>query len=248
MDQAKSKTAEIEALEKIAREYTNPDPGRLVEKKSLAMITAKSLPWVEGPDVLEMGVGDDEWTTGIIQRFGKTHIIDASKTLLDIAKDKYGDTVTTYESLFEDFVPEKKFDTIVASFVLEHVEDPVFVLKNAMNWLKDNGKLIAIVPHADSLHRRLAVAMGMQQKTSDLGDTDRRMGHRRVYDIPSFEHDLTAAGYNIEEKKGFIIKLLPQSLMTGFSDQLLQGFMQLSEHMPIDYASTIAFVCRKRRK
>jgi ubiquinone/menaquinone biosynthesis C-methylase UbiE len=247
MSQIHSNIDEINALEKIAAEYVKPDPGRMVEKKSLAMITNKVLPWIKGPDVLEMGVGDDEWTSGIIEKTGHTHIVDAAKTLLEIPKKKYGGSVTTYESLFEDFAPDKKFDTIIASFVLEHVEDPILVLKKSLDWLKDSGKLIAIVPHANSLHRRLAVAMGLQQKTSDLGDTDRRMGHRRVYDIASFEHDIKSAGYDIELEKGFIIKLVPQSLMTNFSDELLNGFMALSEQMPIEYASTIAFVCKKKK-
>jgi ubiquinone/menaquinone biosynthesis C-methylase UbiE len=238
---------EIELLEKIAAEYTNPDPGRLVEKKSLAMIAAKIFPLIEGPNVLEMGVGDDEWTPGIIEKTGQSHIVDASKTLLEIVKNKYGNAVTTYESLFEYFVPDKKFDTIIASFVLEHVEDPVQVLKNTLTWLTDNGKVIAIVLHANSLHRRLAVAMGLQQKTSDLGDTDRRMGHRRVYDTDALEKDITDAGFEIVLKKGMMTKLLPQSLMTSFSNELLSGMMELSEQMPIEYASTIAFVCKKRK-
>jgi hypothetical protein len=87
--------------------------------------------------------------------------------------------------------------------------------------------------------------MGIQQKTSDLGETDHRMGHRRVYDIAGFEHDLQAAGYEIEYKRGFFMKLVPQSLMANFSDELLNGLMEMSDTMPMEYASSIALVCRK---
>lgn len=248
MAQKLSTTEEIESLEKIALQYTEPDAGRNVDKKTIAMTADKIMKWIEGPNVLEMGVGDDEWTSRIVAKIGHTHIVDASKILLEIPKKKYGSSVTTYDSLFEVFAPDKKFDTIVASFVLEHVEDPVAILKNTLNWLADNGRVIAIVPHANSLHRRLAVTMGLQEKSSDLGPTDQRMGHRRVYDMASFEHDLTSAGYEIEYQRGFFMKLIPQSLMANFSDELLKGLMDLSDTMPMEYASSIAYVCRKAKK
>lgn len=248
MSQKNSNIEEINALEKIAAEYVQPDPGRLVDKKNIAMIADRVMSWIKGPEVLEMGFGDDEWTSRIVRKFGHSNIIDAAKILLEIPKEKYGDAVTTYHSLFETFVPDKKFDTVIASFVLEHVEDPVSVLKDTLGWLNDDGKLIAIVPHADSLHRRLAVTMGLQEKTSDLGGTDIRMGHRRVYDLASFEDDIKAAGYNIEMKKGFLIKLIPQSLMANFSDEMLKGLMELGDQIPIEYTASIGFVCIKAQE
>lgn len=235
---------EINALERIADEYLVPDPGRIVDKKLVSMIVDEVIPWISGPEVLEMGFGDDEWTSKIINKIGNTSIVDASATLLNTCKDKYKDKVHTFESLFESFSPEKQFDTIIASYILEHVEDPVRILKNASQWLKPNGKLIAIVPHAGSLHRRLAVSMGLHENATDLGETDRRMGHRRVYTVEAFSRDICEAGYHIEQKKGFFIKLLPQSMMTEISDEMLRGFMKLSLELPLDYAASIAFICK----
>jgi 2-polyprenyl-3-methyl-5-hydroxy-6-metoxy-1,4-benzoquinol methylase len=39
--------------------------------------------------------------------------------------------------------------------ILEHVDDPVQVLKIAKKFLKEDGVLIADVPNAHSLHREL---------------------------------------------------------------------------------------------
>ncbi len=247
MNQKLSNTEEIESLEKIALQYTEPDKGRDMDKKTLEMTAEKVMKWING-EVLEMGVGDDAWTSRIVAKLGHTNIVDASKTLLDITKNKYGNAVTIYDSLFETFVPDKKFDTIVASFVLEHVEDPVAVLKNSIDWLADDGRIIAIVPHANSLHRRVAVIMGLCEKTSDLGPTDARMGHRRVYDISGFENDLQAAGYEIEYKRGFFLKMVPQSMMANLSTEVIEGIMALSDEMPMEYASSIMLVCKKLKK
>jgi len=232
-------------LQKISDEYIKPDPGRIVDKKLLSLIVSEIIPLISGSNVLEMGFGDDQWTSKIIEKVEHTHIVDASSILLETCKEKYKDAVTCYESFFEEFTPEKKFDTIIASYILEHVEDPVLVLSKAIEWLKDDGTLIAIVPHAGSLHRRLAVEMGIQKEVSDLGDTDFQMGHRRVYSLTAFENDITKAGYNIVDKIGLNIKLLPQGMMTQFSDEMLVGLMKLSKNLPIEYSSAIAFICKK---
>src|SRR5215471_17168418 len=94
--------SEVTALERIAREYREPDAGRLVDQKTLAWTADRLLPWISGPDVLELGFGDDQWTTKIIDEFGHSHVVDASASLLETAKDKYGSRITVYSSLFEE--------------------------------------------------------------------------------------------------------------------------------------------------
>jgi SAM-dependent methyltransferase len=233
-------------LERIAKEYTQPDPGRLVDRQFLEWTVDRMLPWIKGPEVLELGFGDDQWTSRILARFGRTNIVDASQTLLQRAKDKYGERITTYQALFEEFSPPKAFTSIVASYVLEHVADPVQILTRATQWLAPQGHVLIVVPHADSLHRRLAVSMGLQSKTSDLGPTDRQMGHRRVYTIAHMESDIKAAGLRVVSKRGHLLKPLPQGMLTGFSAKMLEGFMKLGDEMPMEYSSSIAFDCALR--
>jgi SAM-dependent methyltransferase len=237
------KLAEAATLERIADEYKRPDPGRLVDRQFLAWTVDRLLDWVKGPEVLELGFGDDQWTDKIIGRFGHSHVVDASERLLVQAQAKYGELLTTYSSLFEDFCPTKRFDTIVASYVLEHVEEPVQILSRAAGWLAPGGRVLVVVPHADSIHRRLAVAMGLQSRTDALGPTDRQMGHRRVYTIAAMERDIRAAGLQICHRRGLLLKPLPQGMLAGFTGAMLEGFMKLGDEAPMEYAASIAFDC-----
>ncbi len=230
-------------LEKIAGEYIDTDPGRIIDRKILAMVVGQIMPWIKGPDVLEMGFGDDAWTTSVIKKFGKSSIVDASEILLNQAKNKYGKKITTFNNLFEDFKPAVKFDSVIASFILEHVDNPVNIMKKARAWIKPGGQMIVIVPNANSYHRRVAVKMNLHKKISDIGSTDKQMGHRRVYTVSSMEKDITAAGLKVKKKNGFFLKFLPQGMMTGFSDDLLLGFMKLGEEAPMEECATIAFNC-----
>lgn len=41
------------------------------------------------------------------------------------------------------------------------------------NWLKKDGEIIVIVPNKESIHRRLALNMGLIQKLDSLSERDK---------------------------------------------------------------------------
>lgn len=237
-------TQEMKMLDVLASEYLVPDAGRVIDRKILAMIVDRTMPWLAGPEILELGYGDDAWTASIVRLFGHTSVVDASGKLLAAAQRKHGPAVVTHQALFEEFVPPRCFNTIVASFILEHVVEPVTILRRAAGWLERDGRIIVIVPNAGSLHRQVALQMGLLQHLDELGETDRMIGHRRVYTVATLEQDIARAGLAVVERRGYFAKFLPQGMMTGFSDDLLQGFMRLGETLPLQNACSLAYLCR----
>jgi len=236
------KNIEKQKLENIANKHLSP-----TEEDRVDVFVAKSqmeflLPYVLGDKVLELGYGFGYWTNKVIEIYKHTYIIDASKKLLDEAKNLYGDKVTCYESFFEDFDSPIKFNTIIASYILEHVEDTVLVLKKAKEWLAPNGRIIIVVPNAESLHRQLAVLMNLQESIYTLGKRDYEVGHVRVYDSQMLNNDILEAGYRIIYETGFFLKPLPFSMMTDYSDKLLQAMVEISPKLPINLMANLAFV------
>lgn len=233
-----------ELLEEIAAFHINPPEHHVVDAKVQKYDLGKLIDHVDGPRVLEMGYGDGQWTKAILEKFGRSSLVDASTVMIDQVNKLYADQVTTYNEFFEDFiVPDtEKFDTVVASHILEHVLDSVGVLKQVKSWLKPDGRAIIVVPNAQSFHRELAVKMGIQETIYDFSNTDREVGHVRVYDIESLRKDAEDAGFNIVFERGLFLKTLPNFMMTEFGDDLLKALVDISDDLPTQLMANLAII------
>jgi 2-polyprenyl-3-methyl-5-hydroxy-6-metoxy-1,4-benzoquinol methylase len=233
-----------ENLDLYAKEYLEPDTARNTDQKILGMVVRRVISRLEGPDVLEMGYGDGAWSAAVMQRFGRTHLVDAFPELAATARMLHADKITVYTSYFEEFEAPKQFDSIICTCVLEHVVDPVAVLRRAREWTKPKGLVFVAVPNATSIHRRLGVAMKIQKDIYELGDADISVGHRRVYDAETLEHHLRQAGLVIEMRLPMFFKPLPNSLLAYLNDAQLEGLMEVGDEMPEDQRGILAYFCR----
>lgn len=193
--------------------------------------------------VLEMGYGDGLFSAALHQRKIQFALIEGAETLVQEAQSRYPD-VSVYHDLFESFTPIEKYDIVLATHVLEHVDDPIALLKHIRTWLNPGGKIIVIVPNKESIHRRLAVRMGLQAKLDTLGQRDLLVGHQRVYSLSTLQSDLESAGFRVEDKTGFFLKTLPNSMMKEYSPELIKALNEISEEMPAEWLANIGILAR----
>ena len=232
-------------LEEIAENYLKPDATFIVDERMFNISAEKIVPVIKGPRVLEMGFGAGTYTSRIINRFGHSHLVDLSQKLLSKAQGLYADKVTTYFSSFEEFSPTVLFNTIIATNVLEHVDDPVKVLINMKTWMESDGEIFIKVPNANSFHRIYGVCMGMLNKITDLNETDIRIGHKRVYNMETLEKDIVEAGLRVVEKMPTFAKFLSNAQMIDFSEIQLTGLFKMAENIPIEYGCELLYKCVK---
>lgn len=235
-----------EQLELYADKHLSPDlVVDRIDAYCANLDVKKVLSFVKGNLVLEMGAGSGYYTEECIKTFGHSYIVDASSKLLIEAKNKYLNSVTCFESYFEEFTPPDnlKFNAILATHVFEHFEDTVLVLKKAINWLAPHGRIIITVPNAESIHRKLAVKMGLQKSIYDLSARDKEVGHVRVYDLDKLkEHVSQAGGYKIVLESGLFLKTVHLGLMKDYSDDLLKALFDISEEIPSRLLANILLV------
>ena len=158
-------------IEEISKIYSSRRMTGAVQKYNLESLRA-AVPYLIGDTVLEMGCGDGTWTYTLLNYFKKVEVVDASKQLLDNISKLPGESIKCHCSLFEEFTPTHKFDTIIAAHILEHVDNPIKTLYDATRWLTKDGRIIIVVPNAKSIHRQVGVLMRILNNTTQLSDSD----------------------------------------------------------------------------
>jgi 2-polyprenyl-3-methyl-5-hydroxy-6-metoxy-1,4-benzoquinol methylase len=192
---------------------------------------------------LQLGCGHGDQTTEIYQYYKDITVVDAAPQFLERVKALALPNVKVVESLFEEYETQEKFHMIMISHVLEHLIDPVAVLKRVKEFLAPGGKIFVVVPNGAAPSRQIAVQMGVLSHMADLSQADIKHGHRRVYFLDTLEKDVRLAGLTIEQRGGVFFKPLAnfqlEELMGGplLSQEFMEGCYRLGFHYPTLCAS-----------
>jgi 2-polyprenyl-3-methyl-5-hydroxy-6-metoxy-1,4-benzoquinol methylase len=199
--------------------------------------------WIRGPQVLELGPAEGHMTDALVIDGFDVTVVEGSQRFCDEIGARHP-SVKVVHSIFEDFVSEPIFDTVVLGHVLEHVDDPVDILRRLGGWLAPGGRVFAAVPNARSLHRQAAVIMGLLGREDELNETDHSIGHRRVFNPESFRGVFTEAGLRIEYFGGYWLKPLSNGqIEANWTSEMIDAFVQLGERYP-DIAAEMYVVAR----
>lgn len=187
---------------------------------------------LQGSSILEMGPAEGMMTERLSATGHDLTIVEGSELFCQSLKSRFP-KANVHHALFEEFTPSRTFDNIVLGHVLEHVEDPVDVLRRAGSWLKEGGQILAAVPNAKSLHRQAAVLMGLLPVENGLNEMDQYHGHRRVFDPASFQDCFIQAGLRVSLLGGYWLKPLSNGqLKQSWTPEMLEAFMALGEKYP----------------
>lgn len=196
---------------------------------------------LRGASVLEMGPAEGVMTELLVASGLDVTVVEGSALFCDSLRLRFP-TLHVHHALFEQFEPARRFDTIVLGHVLEHVQNPVGILRSVERWLNPGGCIFAAVPNARSLHRQAAVIMGLLPAENALNATDIHHGHRRVFDPESFRGVFLQAGLRIEVFGGYWLKPVSNAQIEAhWSAKMTEAFMQLGERYP-DIAGEIYVV------
>jgi len=199
-------------------------------------------PHLCGPIGLELGPAEGQMTHFLKNDFESLTVVDGASSLLERIPN-YPNLIKVH-SLFEDFFPQQKFDTIIMEHILEHVDQPVELLQRIQKWLAPNGRILLGVPNGQSIHRLAATKMGLLKQPCELNLRDLAQGHRRVYTRETFRCDIEAAGLKILELGGVFFKPLSnQQIQDNWTEDMIRGFYELGKDFP-EFTADIYAVCQ----
>ena len=92
--------------------------------------------------LLELGIGHGYTVNKFYDIVDSYKIIEGSREVINFFKKRYSfENLDIVKCFFENFDTNEKFDNIVMGFILEHVDDPGFIVAKYKKFLSKNGKL-----------------------------------------------------------------------------------------------------------
>lgn len=197
-------------------------------------------------NVLEMGCIDGYMTEWLSNKYENITVIDGSSVFLSKARERIkNNNVEFILTLFEDFQPGKQFDLIFMIGILEHVEEPISLLKNASEWLLETGKIIILVPNGCSIHRLIGVKMKLLDNPFSFNSQDIQWGHKRIYSPFLLKDHIQKSNLSLLSFSGLMIKPLSnRQIEEQWSEELIDAFLELGDDFP-ELCSEIFAVVKK---
>ncbi len=201
--------------------------------------------------LLELGSFKGDFTRHFLHYFDDVTCVEASDTAIEEAKRKLGNRVEFINSLFESVTLSRRYDNIVMTHVLEHLDDPVRVLRRVNDeWLAEHGRFFLVCPNANAPSRQIAVKMGLISHNAAVTAAEAEHGHRCTYTLDTLERDAVAAGLKVVHRSGIFFKALAnfqwdRLLRTDIvSKEYLEGCYKLGQQYP-DLCSSVFLLCER---
>ncbi|ARQ57744.1 MULTISPECIES: class I SAM-dependent methyltransferase [Rhizobium] len=211
------------------------------------------MPFFRTGSLLELGSFRGDFTKRIVPYFDDITCVEASDEAIAVAQNELGDSLTFINDVFEDVKLPKRYDNVLLTHVLEHLDDPVGVLKRINDeWLSEGGRLFLVCPNANAPSRQIAVKMGLISHNSAITKAEAEHGHRITYSLDTLERDARLAGLNVVHRSGIFFKALAnfqwdRLLQTDIiSSEYLEGCYQLGQVYP-DLCASIFLMCEAGR-
>ena len=209
------------------------------------------LPFSVKGNLLELGSFKGDFTKRLLPHFDDITCVEASTAAIKHAQKELGSDLTYINSIFEEAQLPTKYDNIILTHTLEHIDDPVKLLKKINNeWLSNKGRLFLVCPNANAPSRQIAVKMGLISHNYSVTAAEKEHGHRVTYSLDTLERDIKQGGLKVIHRSGIFFKALAnfqwdRLLKTNIiSKEYLDGCFALGHQYP-DLCSSIYLVCEK---
>jgi len=193
-----------------------------------------------GQHVLEAGAATGLMTAELAATGARVTAIDRSPEYLERlhARALVG-VVTACRDLDGEPLPSGPYDHVVATNLLHELADPVRFLRRAKRVLGPDGLVHVSVPNPTSLHRLVALEMGLLEDLHTLSERADRFSTRRMLDRETLAAHARDAGLTVVATTGVLCKPLPNALMAQLPDEVLDGLDAVSHRVPDLCAMTL---------
>ena len=211
-------------------------------------------PFFRPGNMLELGCFRGAFSRRLQAHYADLTCVEASDEAIAEARKLLAPGVQFHNAMFEKVALPGQYDHIVMTHVLEHLDDPVAVMRRVnREWLAPQGRFLLVCPNANAPSRQIAVKMGLISHNAAVTQAEAAHGHRCTYSLDTLERDAVAAGLKVVHRSGIFFKALAnfqwdKLLQTDIvSQSYLDGCYQLGQQYP-DLCASIFLVCERGDK
>lgn len=202
---------------------------------------------ISGKKILDIGCGDASLSIKLAEIGKDVTAVDNSADYMNIAREKIkGLNIRVIEEDILKFETEERFDCVVLSGIIEHIEDDKAIIKKAHELLKENGAIILLTSAYPWLY----------------SEYDRNIGHYRRYSYKQIVSLISTNGFEIDivrywDLLGLPIVILcrifnkviisPQSLKNNLLNKLLNFWFRYFENS-VNYHVGLDIIVRAIKK
>ncbi len=206
------------------RRYTMATVARICERVS------------PGQRVLELGCATGLMTAVLAATGARVTAIDRSQGYIDRARMRAGEGVTLVRAGLEEPAWEDlagaDFDHVLACNLIHEMDDPVALLARARELLAPAGLVHLTLQNPDSIHRLVALEMGVIADLREISERGRRFDTLGLWSADELTDLARDAGLTTIARGGVMLKPLPNAMMAALADDVLDGFERAARHLP----------------
>jgi 2-polyprenyl-3-methyl-5-hydroxy-6-metoxy-1,4-benzoquinol methylase len=191
-----------------------------------------------GDRVLELGCATGAMTVAFAGEGRRIVAVDRAAGYLATARDRGLEGVDWRQGDFDEALPATgAHDHVVLANVLHELEDPEALLATvAEHHLAPGGVLHLSLQNPQSLHRLVALEMGLIDDLSAVAANGLKYATRRLYTAAELTALAGRAGLELIHREGVMLKPLPNDAMAALDPAVLAGFVAAARHLP-DHAA-----------
>ena len=192
--------------------------------------------------VLEIGCGVDSLFNHY-RHYTRFTVVEPGHQFASMAQEQArGDhRIRIVRAFIEDAAGQlagETFDCILLSGLLHEVPDCDGVLRAVARLCSPATRVHVNVPNARSLHRLLALEMGLIADLHELSAQQRELQQSRTFDIDSLGALCSRAGFDVLERGSYFVKPFTHRQMAQLqdagvlTDAMLDGLYAVERHLP----------------
>jgi trans-aconitate methyltransferase len=198
-----------------------------------------------GDHVLELGCATGLMTSLFAERDVCVDAVERTPAYHRKAVDRQLPDVRFHLSDIDDFVAPRRYEHVVAAHLINELPDPLALLSRIRTQLLAPGGLVHVsLTNPYSLHRLVALEMGVLDSAGALSDRGRALATVEIFDADRLEALAEQAGLVCVHREPVLLKPLTNAQLAVLPDSVIAGLDRVARRFPengaLNYAIFVA--------